>query len=174
MITCTKCRVRKDDSMFRTRTKRGYVYKQHTCKACEAKAQMVRYNKVKNNEDFKEKNKSRVKDYAKANPEKLKKYRKENRTAKNKKYSEYRKRYWRKNEEQRAKHKIRAKRNHEHNRDELTDRYVISRLAYKSNLKKEDIPQELIEAKRAYIKLKRVILKNQNNNGNKTTHQNPE
>jgi len=43
--------------------------------------------------------------------------------------------------------------------DNLTDKYVTRKIIYKSGLKPEDVPQELIEAKRAILLLKRGIRK---------------
>lgn len=44
---------------------------------------------------------------------------------------------------------------------EITDQYVKRKLKYKTNLKNEDIPQVLIEAKRALILLRRGVRKKQ-------------
>ena len=41
-------------------------------------------------------------------------------------------------------------------RDNLTDVYIIKTLTDRSNLTNKDIPQELVEAKRQYVKIKRI------------------
>ena len=62
----------------------------------------------------------------------------------------YAKEYYRNNKEH-------YKELHKGYREELIDSYVANMIADKSSLKAKDIPDELIDSKRQYIKLKRLL-----------------
>ena len=57
---------------------------------------------------------------------------------------------------------LRQKVNQKINREKLADTYVKSQIAANSILKFSDIPDDLVEAKRQQIQLKRIIIKGEN------------
>ena len=59
-------------------------------------------------------------------------------------------------EENREQIRERDRKYNQKQRDNLTDVYIKNMLTGGNNLKPEDIPQELIEAKRQHLKLKRI------------------
>ena len=62
-------------------------------------------------------------------------------------------------EEQRKKELERYEKRGKLLRERLDDKYIKSLLCSKNTLKHRDIPQELIEAKRQYLKINRIISK---------------
>ena len=141
-IKCTQCEKLKSlDEFYKRKTNKcGYrnpcieCYKKYVEKNAEKirKTNRKYYLKhqdeiCKSQKEYYENNKDRMLN-------KLKKYREENR-------EQIRERDRKYNQKQ---------------RDNLTDVYIKNMLTGGNNLKPEDIPQELIEAKRQHLKLKRI------------------
>ena len=57
------------------------------------------------------------------------------------------------------KNKERYRKLHKGYKSRLTDSYVANVIVEKSSLKAKDIPQEMVEARRQYMKLNRIIKK---------------
>ena len=79
------------------------------------------------------------------------------------KWRVYSKEYW-KEYRQRDKSKKTWRKWFLKRRENITDSYIKKLLTSRSNLRFEDIPQELVEAKRQYVKIKRITKETQNEN----------
>lgn len=158
---CTNCKKDKDVTDFRLRhdkRKGNYYYFNNHCKECENEKQKEYYEKAKNNENFKIKNRKRVKKYIEKNIDIVKEKTKKRRLGN--KYRENRKQYILKNKDKiYEQEKICKLKYHNKNRDELTDKYIVRLILQKTNLRKEDILNcpKLIEVKRKQIQLIRKI-----------------
>lgn len=109
-------------------------------KLCKLCANENNYKLLKNNPERRE----RVHEWQKNNPEKLKEY----------------VRKWQKNNPEKIR---RFQRKYKKvGRENLKDWYIKTLITNKSILNHKDIPQELIEAKRQYLKVKRKLKENEN------------
>tara|TARA_R100001530_G_scaffold20653_1_gene17154 strand:+ start:219 stop:704 length:486 start_codon:yes stop_codon:yes gene_type:complete len=156
---CCKCKEEKSVDMFyKNRTKKDGF--QEECKHC---------NDIRVRE-YVDKNRDKVnkrrRDFWKNNPERYKKHLQKGRlyTENNReKERERTRKYYKKNKD---KELNRGKKN----RDELADNYIVRCMLQKNKtLKSEDIPQWLIEAKRQEIKLKRILIKGDKDERQKTS-----
>lgn len=165
MKACSRCGFEKFDSEFRWRYDKRMSppckYLNSTCKKCDSEAQQHRVSVVKDTEEYKQKNKQRVKLYREREYEKVIQKDKIRRQGHDHKQMvrEYRERNKEKIYEQ---EKITKRRYHEKHRDNLTDQYVAGRIIQKTGLAKGEIPQELISIGRLNILLKREIKKKSN------------
>jgi hypothetical protein len=157
---CTGCKTIKAISDFRLRLDKrsGKKYPNSTCRDCDAVAARKYRESVRGIEDIEIKNRERAKDYYYENigivREKAQARRQEE------SYKQNRKKYIQKNKEKIiAQEKVCKERYHQKNRDELTDVYVGSKITSKTGLSRNEIPQELIELKRAQLELQRSVKK---------------
>lgn len=155
MVNCTKCKLPKPLNRFRIRTKRGSTWRQGKCMDCEANEQSKRYHAdiEKSRIISREFQKKRRAENPELVNQKVKEYRDKNRD----KVRKWEKDWYARNEEGRKKHKVRAKKWLDKNRDELSDTYVRNVIASNSDLKHEQITPDLIELHRINILIKREI-----------------
>lgn len=163
MKTCSRCKKRKKDSKFRMRKEKrrgGCSYLNNICKKCEGEVSNQNYFAHKDDPEWMEKWRQKSMEYSRAHREQVNQRQKLKRaTAAYKKMKlEYRK----KNKEKIARQEVITKRRyHEKNRDGLTDKYIVARMGLTIKdlpLIKETMP-ELLELKRAQIKLTREVKK---------------
>lgn len=190
ILPCSRCKKEKPKSDFRIRIDKREMpereYYNSTCMVCDSEVSLERYNKLKDDEDFKKKNNERTKAYANKNPEKIRAFR--STQGYKKKHNELeKKRYNSKREEINAKQKLKRqtdkykkmmreyrlknkekiyqqdiltkKKYHEKNRDLITDIYCVRKL------KEQNIQPttENIELKRVQILIARLKKKISNN-----------
>lgn len=158
MKTCSKCKKDKESDCFRPRfdKRNGRHYLNPSCKECDAAESRAYYAKVKDIEEFKFKNRSRVKKYHIENTDIVRE--KQQARRQTERHRNNRKVYIIKNKEKiHAQEKICKRKYHEKHRDNLTDEYILSRLVQKSPLSKNEIPKSLIKLKRLEIICKRTL-----------------
>lgn len=165
MKVCSRCQIEQDDPNFRKRKDKrdGRVYLNNTCKKCDAELQRTYYNSVKENHDFKKKNRKRANDWRESLGDKYAEITKKRRQSKTykKSMSNYRKKNKAKIYEQ---EKVTKNRYHAKHRDNVTDEYVSRQLINQDVATRESLKlhPELIEAKRIQILIKRKVNARQN------------
>lgn len=165
MKVCSRCHIEKDNSDFRLRKDKrdDRIYLNNTCKKCDAELQRIYYNSVKDNQDFKNKNRKRVKDWANSLGDQYTEKTKKRRQSEiyKKSMRQYRKKNKAKIYEQ---EKITKNRYHTKHRDNLTDEYVTRQLISQGVATRESLKlhPEIIEAKRIQLKIKRITNASQN------------
>lgn len=194
MKFCSRCKINKEDSEFRIRKekRRGdFSYLNNECKQCDKERAAIYYAKMKNDPDFKKKNRERARNYIVNNIEKIRirkgtkdflaKHAKWNKDSYNRmkdvvsakmkvkrqtpEYKEMMRAYRARNKEKIFRQEvITKKRYHEKNRDGLTDQYIINQLNSQGIADKETLKNypEIIEAKRVQL----LIIRKTKNNGN--------
>lgn len=178
---CTRCKVEKEKSQFRIRLgKKKYWMMNATCMDCDAEISKAYYQRIKDNEDFKKKNRERQKIYAEKHPDQIRKL--NNRPERKKKkaqiemkrykkmrdvicarqkikrqtpeYKKMMKEYRENNKEKIYEQEVvTKKRYHEKNRDSITDKYCIHQLRQQGI---SEITPELIEWERGQILVARL------------------
>jgi len=188
---CTRCGCYKTEANTRLRKQGNSTYLNATCKSCDNEIQRSYYEKVKDNPEFKEKNRLRGKVYLNKNIEKVRAIRKSaeyikkhnqwelNRYHKVKdvvsikmktkrqtpEYKEMMRKYRMKNKEKiKQQEVITKKRYQEKHRDNLTDEYIIRLLINQDVADRETLTMhpEIIEAKRLQLLIIRKTKKNGN------------
>lgn len=164
MKRCNRCNKTKSDDSFRIRyekRKGNFYYLNNTCRKCDSELSTIYRSSVKDNLDWKQKNRERSNKYRLDSIDIVRERTQARRQSKA--YKEYRKKYIQKNKNRIMKQeRICKRRYHEKNRDALTDTYIINRLTQKSPLSKNEIPPALIKLKRLQIICKRSLKLKQN------------
>ena len=72
--TCTRCKKVLSCECFRVRLDKrdGRIFLNNTCRTCDALIGRINYSRHKNNDEFKQKNRSRASSYQKNNSDKIK------------------------------------------------------------------------------------------------------
>lgn len=148
MLPCIRCKDDKPVEEFRIRTdkKKGLKYYNSNCIACDNEVAKEYYLKVKDNPEFKEKNRRRQKEYADKNIDQIKERRQT--TEYRAKHLKWEKgRYKRKRDEINAKMKIKRQ----------TPEYKAMMKAYRQRNKEKIHQQEVITKQRYHEKNKKPI-----------------
>lgn len=155
MKTCSRCKGDLDDESFRIRIDKrsgDLKYLNNTCRECDTDIAKERYQRLKGNQAFKDKNRQRVRQYNQNNKA-LIKQRNSNRRS-TKEYREYVKKYYQKNRDKiLLQHRNVCSRLNEDARLKLKDSYIIGQLISKRKMKTATIKSDpdLIELKRIEI-----------------------
>lgn len=184
MKVCRRCKIDKPDSEFRIRVEENCNYLNATCINCDSLLAKQYYDKHKNDETFKQKNRDRAKAYCEKNIDKIKMRRASSEYLKKHaawnlqsyyrgrdlinarqkvkretdKYKKYVKEYRQRNKEKIHQQEIICKRRyHEKHRDNITDRYAFNLLRTQKVVSKiESTPKELIEIKKTEVIISRI------------------
>lgn len=174
---CKKCGEEKTLDSF-TKNKNCKYGREHTCLKCTLirvntfsnnNQQLVKkykndwYEKSKLDEEYKKKTIEYKRNYRKNNPNYVKYWNDIAHLKYAHKKHEYAKTYREKHTE---KLKLYSKNRFQFNKNNLTDTFIKSIIVRRSVLKNSDIPQELIELMRKYLKLRKDAKKAKENNGN--------
>lgn len=156
-MICSVCKKNKKKKYFRIRTDKRrnppLIYPSNICLKCEAEKQKERTKRERATPEGRKKHNQWAKEFHVRHRDKVLAYGKARR--KTAEFKRYMKKYRKRNKEKIAKQeKITKRRYQEKHMNALTDLYVKSKLGFTKN---EEVPKEIIEAKRMQLKLVRTI-----------------